>query len=571
MLKSLFIKNYALIDELAVSFSGGLVILTGETGAGKSILIDALGLVIGERANTEVIRSGEDKAIVEGTFDISGNTKLQNLLKENELEFADELIVRREVSAKGTNRCLVNDSAIPLTVLKKIGELLVDLHGQHEHQSLLRPETHIEMLDEFGGLEGLVEEYRAAYKALRSTAAELREMREREAHLKEKLELYKFQVQEIDAVAPQPDEEETIEAELTILENAEKLVTATAQLYEMLYEGDRSAHDLLGAAEKRLAELAAIDRRFDEAVRECHSAAAIVSELAKFVQHYAASVEFNPARLEELRQRLAKLIALRKKYGGTLAATLAHRERIGAEVAATERFDATIRRLSDELEAQRARCGACAQQLSAKRQETAKRLDKEILGELAQLGIPRAKFVTQIREHLLPSHATGEGEFVHVGKQQVRVRADGIDEVEFFISTNAGEEVKPLARTASGGEVSRIMLALKSILAKSDRLPVLIFDEIDTGVSGRIAQAVGLSLKNLSRFHQIIAITHLPQIAGLADEHFVVEKFESKKRATTSIRKLTQEERVKEVAKLMSGAEVTEAGLKSARELMGVK
>ena len=571
MLKSLFIKNYALIDELAVSFSGGLVILTGETGAGKSILIDALGLVIGERANTEVVRSGEDKAIVEGTFDISGNSKLQKLLRENELEFADELIVRREISAKGTNRCLVNDSAIPLTVLKKIGELLVDLHGQHEHQSLLRSETHIEMLDEFGGLEGMVEECRAAYKALRSTSAELREMREREAHLKEKLELYKFQMQEIDAVAPQPDEEERIEAELTILENAEKLVSATAQLYDILYEGDRSAHDLLGTAEKRLVELAAIDKRFDEAVRECHSAAAIVSELAKFVQHYAASVEFNPARLEELRQRLAKLIALRKKYGGTLAATLAHRERIGAEVAATENFDATIRRLADDMEAQRARCGECAQRLSAKRQETAKRLDKEILGELAQLGIPRAKFVTQIREHLLPSHATGEGEFVHVGKQQVRVRADGIDEVEFFISTNAGEEVKPLARTASGGEVSRIMLALKSILAKSDRLPVLIFDEIDTGVSGRIAQAVGLSLKNLSRFHQIIAITHLPQIAGLADEHFVVEKFESKKRATTSIRKLTQEERVREVAKLMSGAEVTEAGLKSARELMGVK
>jgi DNA repair protein RecN (Recombination protein N) len=571
MLKSLFIKNYALIDELAVSFSGGLVILTGETGAGKSILIDALGLVIGERANTEVVRSGEDKAIVEGTFDISGNSKLQELLKENELEFADELIVRREISAKGSNRCLVNDSAIPLTVLKKIGELLVDLHGQHEHQSLLRPETHIGMLDEFGGLEGLVEECRAAYKALRSTSAELREMREREAHLKEKLELYKFQVQEIDAVAPQPDEEERIEAELTILENGEKLVSATAQLYDILYEGDRSAHDLLGTAAKRLAELAAIDKRFDEAVRECHSAAAIVSELAKFVQHYAASVEFNPARLEELRQRLAKLIALRKKYGGTLAATLAHRERIGAEVAATEHCDATIRRLTDVMEAQRARCGECAQRLSAKRQETAMRLDKEILGELAQLGIPHAKFVTQIREHLLPSHATGEGEFVHIGKQQVRVRADGIDEVEFFISTNAGEEVKPLARTASGGEVSRIMLALKSILAKSDRLPVLIFDEIDTGVSGRIAQAVGLSLKNLSRFHQIIAITHLPQIAGLADEHFVVEKLESKKRATTSIRKLTQEERVREVAKLMSGAEVTEAGLKSARELMGVK
>ena len=578
MLKSIFIKNYALIDGLTVQFTNGLVIITGETGAGKSIIIDALGLVIGERASTEVVRTGAEKAIVEGTFEISGNKKLHTLLKENELEFTDELIVRREISTKGTNRCLVNDSAINLSLLKKIGELLVDLHGQHEHQSLLRTETHIDMLDEFGGLEGMVEEFRGAYKKLRDASTQLHDLKQREAQLKEKLELYTFQIQEIDAVAPQVGEEEQIESELKILENSEKLVSATGKLYGMLYEGEKSVHDLLGMAHKQLSELATIDKQFEEPTNECKSAEEIVNELAKFIQHYNRSVEFNPERLEELRQRLAKLIGLRKKYGGTLEATLAHRERIGGEVTVAENFDATIQKLTNEVEAQRKECGSLAQQLSAKRQDVAKKMDKEILGELAKLGIQHAKFVTQIRQsrHAGPSHSSTDGEFVHIGKPQggeqaVCVRANGADEVEFFISTNLGEDVKPLVKTASGGEVSRIMLALKSILAKSDKLPVLIFDEIDTGVSGRLAQAVGLSLKSLSKFHQIIAITHLPQIAGLADAHFVVEKFEDGKRATTSIRKLTTEERVKEVAKLMSGAEITEAGIVGARELMGLK
>ncbi|MEK7251158.1 MAG: AAA family ATPase, partial [Bacteroidota bacterium] len=380
MLKSIFIKNYALIDGLTVQFSNGLVIITGETGAGKSIIIDALGLVIGERASTEVVRTGAEKAIVEGTFEISGNKKLHTLLKENELEFTDELIVRREISTKGTNRCLVNDSAINLSLLKKIGELLVDLHGQHEHQSLLRTETHIDMLDEFGGLEGMVEEFRGAYKKLRDASTQLHDLKQREAQLKEKLELYTFQIQEIDAVAPQVGEEEQIESELKILENSEKLVSATGKLYGMLYEGEKSVHDLLGMAHKQLSELATIDKQFEEPTNECKSAEAIVNELAKFIQHYNRSVEFNPERLEELRQRLAKLIGLRKKYGGTLEATLAHRERIGGEVTVAENFDATIQKLTNEVEAQRKECGSLAQQLSAKRQDVAKKMDKEILG-----------------------------------------------------------------------------------------------------------------------------------------------------------------------------------------------
>ncbi len=575
MLKSLTIKNYALIDELTVNFANGLDIITGETGAGKSILIDALSLILGERATTEAIRTGADKAIVEGTFAVGENRKLQALLQEHELEPSDEVIVRREVSVKGTSRCLVNDSAVTLALLKKIGELLVDLHGQHEHQSLLRTETHIDMLDEYAGVGELLEEYRAAYRRLRALSQEIQAVLQREAQLKEKLDLYAFQIQEIDAVAPQPGEDEQIEAELKILENSEKLVSATSALYEMLYDGENSVHDLLSKAAKQLDELVRIDTRFEEHLNECRSAEATVNELAKFVRDYSSSVEFNPERLEKLRQRLGSLTTLKRKYGGTLAAARTHRERIGKEVALAENFDATLQTLTEKREAERAACAQLAQQLSTRRREAARKLDKEIVHELATLGISNARFATQIRQQPLSTDGASNDDFIMLENEKVRIHQRGCDDVEFFISTNLGEEVKPLAKVASGGEVSRIMLALKSVLAKSDRLPVLIFDEIDTGVSGRIAQAVGLSLKNLSKFHQIIAITHLPQIAGLADEHFVVEKIEEKKsrggRAITSIRKLTQDERIHEVAKLMSGAEVTEAGLKSARELMGVK
>ncbi len=575
MLKSLTIKNYALIDELTVDFANGLDIITGETGAGKSIIIDALSLILGERATAEAIRTGADKAVVEGIFSISDNRKLHALLQEQELEAADELIVRREVSAKGTSRCLVNDSVVPLAVLKKIGEQLVDLHGQHEHQSLLRTETHIEMLDEYAGVGDLLEEYRTAYRTLRAVSQEIQSVLAREAQLNEKRDLYTFQQQEIDAIAPQPGEDEQIEAELKILENVEKLVSATSLLYEMLYDGETSAHDLLSKAAKQLEELARIDARFEEYARECRSAETIVNEVAKFVHQYSASVEFSPERLEKLRQRLGVLFSLKRKYGGTLEAALAHRQRIEQELATAENVETTLQKLREKREAERAACARLALQLSSRRREASRKLDREIVHELTALGIPNARFTTQMRRQQLSTDGSEDEEYVLIEKEKVRIHARGYDDVEFFISTNLGEDVKPLTKVASGGEVSRIMLALKSVLAKADRLPVMIFDEIDVGVSGRIAQAVGLSMKNLSQHHQIIAITHLPQIAGLADEHFVVEKVEEKKgsvrRTTTTIRKLTRDERVREVARLLSGAEVTEAGLKSARELMGVK
>jgi DNA repair protein RecN (Recombination protein N) len=574
MLKSLSVKNYALIDELEVEFSSGLVIITGETGAGKSILIDALGLILGSRTSAEIIRSGTDKAVVEGTFAVAGNKKLRALLEENDLEVTDDLIVRREVSAKAQSRCFINDSPVTLALQKQVGELLVDLHGQHEHQSLLRVDTHIGMLDDFGGLDGMVGEYQSAYKHLRDLGTELGELRTREQQLREKQDFYAFQMQEIDAVGPQPGEEERLEAELKILENAEKLFASTGKLYEHLYEGEQSIHDLLVFVRNQLQDLTEIDRQFAEAASECESAVAVVSELAKFIQGYNARVEFNPERLDELRERLGRLSLLKKKYGGSLEAVLAHREQIAGEVALAENFDAVIRRLTYEVGQAREECSVVAQRLSAKRYDVARKMDRAIAGELQKLGIRDGRFTTRIIQRDLPGlnpEKESAAQWTRVGKQVIALNNRGYDEVEFYLSANAGEEERPLSRVASGGEVSRIMLALKSVLAKSDRLPVLIFDEIDVGVSGRIAQAVGLSLKSLSHFHQVIAITHLPQIAGLAESHFVVFKKERGGRTSTSIRKLALDEQVREVATLMSGTEITEAGLEGARELMGLK
>jgi DNA repair protein RecN (Recombination protein N) len=567
MLRSLSIQNYALIDAIRIDLPGGLVILTGETGAGKSIIIGALGLLLGERADPEVVRAGAEKATVEGVFHIAGNRKVLPLLAALEMEPSEELIVRREVTPRGQSRCFLNDSPVTLTVLKQVGEHLVDLHGQHEHQSLLRTDTHILLVDDFGGLDGMVGDFQKTFRRLKDLTAEQDELRQRERQLRERRDFYQFQIQEIDAVGPRAGEEDDLEAELRILENAEKLFSATAKLYEQLYEGEYSVHDLLVVARNQLQNLAEIDKQFGPAASECSSAEAVIKELAKFIQGYNARVEFAPERLEDVRERLGRLSHLKKKYGGSLEAVLAHREKVAREVALAENFDGVLAGLDRQISEARSECGTIAQQLSAKRHETAKRIDRAVVGELRKLGVPHAQFTTRIE---CPESADGPLT-IRSGRRPIALHPRGYDQVEFFLSTNLGEAERPLAKVASGGEISRVMLALKTILAKSDRLPVLVFDEIDVGVSGRIAQAVGKSLKSLSDFHQVIAITHLPQIAGLADVHFVVEKNESKKRAVTSLRRLTLDDQVEEVAKLMSGAEITAAGLAGARELMGLR
>lgn len=571
MLKSLYIKNHALIDEIQVEFESGLNVLTGETGAGKSTIIEALSLILGERTSADVVRKGTEKTVVEGVLRVSGNRKLRKLFEENQIEYADELLLRREISLKGQSRCFVNDTPTTLAVLSQVGDLLVDLHGQHQHQSLLKVDTHVDQLDEYGGTASLLSDFQRSYDRLGGLLTKLHELQQREQQLKEKRDLYEFQMKEIDALNPRPGEEEELQQELKILENAERLFEVTSQLYGLLYDSENSLHDQLASVNRMLEELMNIDQTFEEPMKEASSAQAVVGELAKTLQEYRSRIEFNPGRLEQLRERLGNLSLLKKKYGGSLDSILEHRRRIGAEVDLAETFDEALKKLQDDIEKERAISSEVAQKLSSKRKQAAERLGKSIVQELVHLGILNATFEARIENKKLApdSISVDPSAYAKLGKTLYETSPKGIDFVEFYISTNIGEDLKPLAKVASGGEISRIMLALKSILAKADRLPLLIFDEIDIGISGRIAQAVGMSLKNLSKYHQIIVITHLPQIAGTADHHYIVEKVEHAGRAFTRIRKLLLDDRVREVAKLMSGEKITDAGLKGARELIG--
>ena len=568
MLKSLLIKDYALIENINVDFSKGLNIITGETGAGKSILIDAMGLLLGDRASTQIIRKGANKSIVEGIFEVSKNEKVEQFLLKNDIDYFEELIVRREVSIQGSNRCFLNDTPAPLTLLKDIGNMLVDLHGQHEHQSLLRSVTHIDFLDEFGELSNLLVDYKKEHSKLSEIAKELFVLKNKENSLKEEREAYEFQIKEIDAISPKNNEETLIKDELNILENAEKLLRLTGDIYDRAYENENSVQDNLVNIESSLKELALIDNSFAEVSKEIESAIAIVNDISEFVRSYRTKVENDPDKLNEIRERLGALNLLKKRYGGTLSKVIEHRESIGKEYELTTNYKVRIVELENNLKTIRKSTGEIANKISSERKRIAADIKGEVVKVLVELGISDSNFETKITNNLANDSSAN---FIFVDGKKFKFNSKGFDEVEFFISTNLGEDLKPLSKVASGGEVSRIMLALKTILAKNDKLPLLIFDEIDIGVSGRIAQKVGEALKSLSSIHQIIAITHLPQIASLSDEHFSVEKKKIGSRVVSSIVKLDDDEKIKEVAKLLSGEDITDAALKSARELMGLE
>lgn len=566
MITTLYIRDYAIIDELTVEFSDGLNIITGETGAGKSIVIDALGLLLGERASSDDVRGGASKAVIEGFFSIMSNDRVHTLLRDNGYDDeSEELIIRREIPSRGSSRAFLNDSPAPIALLKEIGFGLIDLHGQHDHQLLLRPDTHCGLLDNAGGLEGMVREYADAFADVAARSLEIRQLQEREEELRRTLEFHEFQLNEIIAVDPKDDEIDTLLREITIRENGEQLYELVSGLHAILYEENGSVRDKLLRARSMFDRLVSIDPTFADRREECVSAIVIVEEIAKSLQSYSVSIDFSSAELDRMRERLQELNGLRKKFGGTLEAVIEHRDRITQEIELARNYDSTIAEKVAALRKVRETAGALAWKLSKKRKEIAKRVEESVVTVLKELGIEHARFVVSIEQH----ETTDESDnvVVHRGHLYEATRS-GVDTVEFFISTNLGEDVKPLARTASGGEISRVMLALKSILAKNDRLPLLVFDEIDTGISGRIATKVGAAMRNLADFHQIIAITHLPQIAAMSRHHYVVEKLEKDKRTVTTMRKLTREEHTEEVAKLVSGEDVTASSLQAARDLI---
>ncbi len=566
MLKSLEIKDYALIENIHVEFEYGLNIITGETGAGKSILIGALSLLLGERASIETVRKGAQKSFVEGIFKVGENDKVKQFLVGQDFELTQELILRREISLKGSNRCFINDTPVQLSLIKQVGDLLIDLHGQHDHQSLLRTETHIDFLDEFCSINKEFSDYQNARSKLLQIIAEIGSLKKNEKNLKEKLELNKFQLKEINAISPEKDEDLKLEKELNILENSEKLFDSSSQIYSAIYDDETCAYDLLVNIKNKIDSISRIDDAVKPKTEEINSALELVRDVGDFIRDYRDKIEIDPSTLDDIRERAGAIHLLKKKYGSTLENVLKFKAKIEAELSIAENFSERINSIEKEANKIRNEVKKHALQLSEQRKKEAKKVEKEIENALNYLGITDSKF--EVRFDYEENISTEN--YVEMDGKKLNTNSNGIDIVEFYISTNAGEDVKPLAKTASGGEISRTMLAIKSVMAKTEKLPLLVFDEIDTGVSGRIAQKVGKVLKNLSTSHQIISITHLPQIAAFANHHYKVQKETNSDRVISLIKKLNNEERVTEIAKLLSGEKVTKSNIQAAKELIAV-
>lgn len=563
MIQSLYIKDFALIDELDVSFQSGLNILTGQTGAGKSIIIGALNMILGERADTEVIRQGASKAIAEAIIEVGKNEEINELLEENAVEVRSELILRREIRSSGS-RGFINDTPVTISVLKQVGDYLVDLHGQHDHQMLLKEENHRGVVDGFAKVKPVLEAYKKSYQQMVDLQKELRNLKKRERELEEKVELYRFQVEELEDAELDPHEEEKLEEEINLLDNAEELDQKAGSIVEIGDRDEINVIDLLNQIKLHLEDISRIEPEFESYLEEISSARISIQETVQFAERYRSKIEFNPNRLEKLRQRQNHLNSLQKKYHRSITELIEYLDEIKKELSLAENFDLEIEKLEQDIEDQSNDLAKKAKTLHNVRRKVGKKLSREIEDELNKLGIPHANFDVRV-DWMVTSEQNG---WITIDGQPVECTEHGCDDIRLYISTNKGEEPKPLAKIASGGEISRVMLALKSIIAREQSLPVMIFDEIDTGISGEISEKVGRTMRRLSERCQIIAITHQPQIASQAHKHYKVQKIEREGRTVSQIVPLDENEHITEVATLMSGEDITEAALESAQELI---
>jgi len=563
VIKELSIKNYALIEDLHVSFGPGLNILTGETGAGKSIIIGALGLLLGDRAQKEVIRQGASTATVEGIFQSIPKHILDRIQSEFEIPSTDgELILRREVHENGRSRNFVNDSPVSLNSLSELGDLLVDLHGQHDHQALLKINLHLDYLDRFGVDSALLDTMESLYRKFIHLTGELDHLIKNETQLKQKRELLQFQVDEIQRLGPTIEEEAELVLEEKLMKNSERIFQVCQTLTSTLHEDENAVINIIAEMESQLTPLLDVDTPFKDWQSECEQARIALQDVVNEFQSYAAKLEFDPERLEQVRECLGQYALLKKKYGGDTDQVVQFQKSAQKQLDEIGSMDSRIQELQEELESNKKEIAEVALLLDAQRKESSKKLQSVIMEELNKLGLLNGQFLVQLERETDPNGPiTIEGE-------NCRISARGANKAEFLISLNPGQDPRPLAKIASGGEISRIMLALKTVLAEADAIPVLIFDEIDTGISGRIARIVGQSLSNLAQSHQLICITHLPQIASMGRLHYTVEKQSENEVTQTLIRALSAEDRVFEIGKLLGGEEVTDSVLQNARELL---
>ncbi len=552
MLRFLRIKHLAVIDSVEVEFDAGLNVLTGETGAGKSILVEAVGLLLGGRASGDLVRTGEDAAAIEAIFESGG----------------EELLVRREITSQGRSRAFINGALATAGALKDLSSRLIELHGQHEHQTLLDPFTHLGVIDTFGGLDKMTAPTAAAFDAMRAFHDELARVRSAAKDRDDRQDLIAFQLGELDRVglkAGEPGEDVELAALRQVLASADRVERLCIESYALLYESDDAILASLGNVWRRVAELATLDPQFKPHLDARDGIKSQLEDLAGFLRKYASGIEASPARLQQVEERLALLERLKRKYGPTLADVIERRDALRRELVDLERGDDRITELDRELGAARATFVSAAEALATERRRTAVTFGRQLEAVLAELAMERTRFEVRF-----------EGPLPEAGWS-----ARGIDAAEFFVSPNPGEDLRPLARIVSGGELSRIMLAIKTLTAASrhgfsdatDRppsasAPGLIFDEVDAGIGGRVADVVGRKLRALGSAFQVLCITHLPQIAAYADTHFEIEKRVDGGRTRTSVLRLGDDGRVEELARMLGGEAITDGLRRSAREML---
>jgi len=544
MLRELRVSNFAIIDELSVSFSGGLNVLSGETGAGKSIIIGALGLVLGERAYSEMIKTGRDSATVEASFLLAEG--LGNGTPGYDGNGA--LTIKRIITKGGKSRAYINGNAVNVQALSELGKGLVDVHGQHEHQSLLSTDNQTLLLDRLGGIEPERDDFAALYHQASSIRRKLEALNRNSRDREQRVDLLRFQVSEIEGAALEPGEDSRLTEEFEILSNLGKLRELMEDSYENLYSGEGAAVERASSALTSLREAAEIDNELSGALDSLSQASALLEDAALTVRDLRDKYEMDPSRLDHVQERLEEIGRLKKKYGGTIETVLNYAGEAAEELDALDNAGENAEELEKELSGMNRELIKAASALSQKRKKTAAKLEKSVISELKSLALENASF--------------------KVSFEEAEITAAGMDNIEFLFSANKGEMVKPLGKVASGGELSRIMLAIKTVLREVDRVPVLVFDEVDAGIGGKTAGSVAERLVQAGGSRQVLCITHLPQIAARGGTHLLIEKSSAGNGTDVSVRELSGSERQEEIARMLSGS-VTDASLKHARELLG--
>ncbi len=553
MLVLLKISNVALIDEVEVEFSEGLNLLTGETGSGKSIIVDSLGALIGERVSSDIIKDGKESAQVEGLFVVNLDEKLKQLLGEGGFEIKGqktELIIRREIYRSGRTRNFVNNQLVTQSFLRKLGNLLADIHGQGDQASLFDPENHLEILDEYADLRPSRNKIERIFAEMSAVSRELEEIRKSEAQKLQMLDILRFQIEEIKRANLNPDEEENLLEERKRLLNVEKLSELSETSYGLLYENEEAVVTNLEKVVRQVEELSEYDSNFKNYLEDLHSTVAMLEDLASSIRTFKASLDFSSERLEEIESKLSEISRLKRKYGGSIKAILKYLEEAEAQLMKIENMEIRQEDLVKQLNRLRNEYLDLDNHLHNYREKAARKFEEEVEANLKKVALEKARFKV----------------IIEMNKEALT--AKGFDKVEFYFSANVGESLKPLVKVASGGEASRLMLILKTTAKFSENPKTIVFDEIDIGVGGRVAEAVGLKLRELSSHHQVLCVTHQPQIVSLADHHFLVEKKIENDKTKITVRKLDEVGRIAEIARMLAGEKITETAEEYAKELL---